>query len=56
MAKSWSKYLDIFKNADKIAEGIKNTVFKKEHMKQLPLIDSNYVSNVLYLMLKEIAA
>ena len=32
MAKSWSKYLDIFKNADKIAEGIKNTMFKKEHI------------------------
>ena len=32
MAKSWSKYLDIFKNADMIAEGIKNTMFKKEHV------------------------
>ena len=28
----WSKYLDAFKNADKIAEGIKNKVFKKEHV------------------------
>ena len=27
----WSKYLDIFKNADKIADGIKNNIFKKEH-------------------------
>tara|TARA_B110000093_G_scaffold157289_1_gene175495 strand:- start:17 stop:352 length:336 start_codon:yes stop_codon:yes gene_type:complete len=28
----WSKYLDVFKNADKIAEGIKNNIFKKEHI------------------------
>tara|TARA_R100000951_G_scaffold73043_3_gene61483 strand:+ start:2073 stop:2411 length:339 start_codon:yes stop_codon:yes gene_type:complete len=28
----WSKYLDIFKNADKIADGIKNNIFKKEHV------------------------
>jgi|TARA_R110000744_G_scaffold269909_1_gene383201 hypothetical protein len=28
----WSKYLDAFKNADKIAEGIKNNIFKKEHI------------------------
>ncbi len=27
----WSKYLDAFKNLDKIAEGIKNNIFKKEH-------------------------
>jgi hypothetical protein len=26
------KYLDAFKNAGKIAEGIKNNVFKKEHV------------------------
>jgi hypothetical protein len=33
MAKSkWSKYLDAFKNADKIVEGIKNFTFKKEHI------------------------
>ena len=28
MANSWKKYLDVFKNADKIAEGISN----KEHV------------------------
>jgi len=32
VAKTWSKYLDIFKNANQIAEGISNTVFKKEHV------------------------
>ncbi len=32
MANSWKKYLDVFKNADKIAEGISNTLFKKEHV------------------------
>jgi|TARA_R110002020_G_scaffold107192_2_gene249131 hypothetical protein len=33
--KSWSKYLDVFKNADKIAEGIKNNIFKKEHVEAI---------------------
>jgi hypothetical protein len=32
MKSKWNKYLDIFKNIDKIAEGIKNNVFKKEHV------------------------
>ena len=32
MKGKWSKYLDVFKNADKIAEGIKNSIFKKEHV------------------------
>jgi len=32
MKGKWKKYLDVFKNADKIAEGIANTVFKKEHV------------------------
>ena len=32
MKGKWKKYLDIFKNADKIAEGISNTVFRKEHV------------------------
>ena len=31
MKGKWSKYLDAFKNLDKIAEGIKNNIFKKEH-------------------------
>ena len=31
MQKPWKKYIDAFKNADKIAEGIKNNIFKKEH-------------------------
>ena len=26
----WKKYIDAFKNADKIAEGISNNIFKKE--------------------------
>jgi len=30
--KTWTKYLSIFKNGDKIAEGIKNNIFKKEHV------------------------
>jgi len=29
---NWKKYLDIFKNGDKIAAGILNSVFKKEHV------------------------
>jgi hypothetical protein len=28
----WKKYVDAFKNIDKIAEGIKNNIFKKEHI------------------------
>jgi hypothetical protein len=28
----WKKYIDAFKNADKIAEGIANNIFKKEHV------------------------
>lgn len=28
----WKKYLDAFKNADKIADGIVNNIFKKEHI------------------------
>ena len=28
----WSKYLEVFKNIDKITEGIKNNIFKKEHI------------------------
>jgi len=32
MLKPWKKYIDAFKNADKIAEGIKNKIFKKEHI------------------------
>ena len=28
----WSKYLDAFKNADAIVDGITNTIFKKEHV------------------------
>ena len=32
MKSKWNKYLDVFKNIDKIAEGIKNNVFKKEHI------------------------
>tara|TARA_R110000764_G_scaffold54201_3_gene118112 strand:+ start:5803 stop:6141 length:339 start_codon:yes stop_codon:yes gene_type:complete len=35
MAKPWKKYLDAFKNADKIAEGIKNNIFKKEHVEAI---------------------
>ena len=29
MSKPWSKYIDAFKNIDKITEGIKNNIFKK---------------------------
>ena len=32
MSKPWKKYIDAFKNIDKIAEGIKNNLFKKEHV------------------------
>jgi hypothetical protein len=32
MQGKWKKYLSVFKNADKIAEGIKNYTFKKEHI------------------------
>tara|TARA_B110000259_G_C13867080_1_gene343250 strand:- start:123 stop:455 length:333 start_codon:yes stop_codon:yes gene_type:complete len=32
MSKPWKKYTDAFKNIDKIAEGIKNNLFKKEHV------------------------
>lgn len=32
MASSWKKYIDAFKNIDKITEGIKNNIFKKEHI------------------------
>jgi len=32
MKSKWKKYLDIFKNADKIADGIANSLFKKEHV------------------------
>tara|TARA_R110000796_G_scaffold37734_2_gene95467 strand:- start:5500 stop:5826 length:327 start_codon:yes stop_codon:yes gene_type:complete len=32
---SWRKYLDIFKNGDKILEGITNKVFKKEHVEAI---------------------
>ena len=32
MSKPWKKYIDAFRNADKIAEGIKNKIFKKEHI------------------------
>ena len=32
MGKPWKKYTDAFKNIDKIAEGVKNKLFKKEHV------------------------
>jgi|TARA_R110000744_G_scaffold76347_6_gene151257 hypothetical protein len=32
MIKPLKKYLDAFKNLDQIAEGIKNNMFKKEHI------------------------
>jgi len=32
MEGKWKKYLSVFKNADKIVEGIKNNIFKKEHI------------------------
>lgn len=35
MATSWKKYLDVFKNVDKIAEGIKNNIFRKEHVEAI---------------------
>mgnify|MGYP003118845000 CR=1 FL=1 len=31
----WKKYLDVFKNADKIIEGISNKIFKKEHVEAI---------------------
>ena len=35
MKSKWKKYLDIFKNADKIADGIANSLFKKEHVEAI---------------------
>jgi|TARA_R110000822_G_scaffold229723_1_gene361856 hypothetical protein len=35
MEKKWKKYIDAFRNADKIAEGIKNKLFKKEHVEAI---------------------
>jgi|TARA_B110000977_G_scaffold149739_1_gene189833 hypothetical protein len=32
MKGKWAKYLDVFKNADAIVDGIANTIFKKEHV------------------------
>ena len=32
MESRWSKYVEAFKNLDAIAEGIKNNIFKKEHV------------------------
>ena len=32
MSNKWSKYLKAFKNLEEIAEGIKNNLFKKEHI------------------------
>ena len=32
MANRLKKYVDAFKNIDKITEGIKNNIFKKEHI------------------------
>ena len=32
MEGKWKKYLTAFKNADQIVEGIKNNIFKKEHI------------------------
>ncbi|MGK0255587.1 MAG: hypothetical protein ACI81I_000187 [Arcobacteraceae bacterium] len=32
MSKSWKKYTNVFKNINQIAEGIKNNIFKKEHI------------------------
>jgi hypothetical protein len=35
MSKPWKKYLNAFKSLDKITEGIKNNVFKKEHVEAI---------------------
>ena len=32
MKEKWKTYLKVFKNADLILEGIKNNIFKKEHV------------------------
>ena len=32
MKGKWKTYLTVFKNADKIIEGVKNNIFKKEHV------------------------
>ena len=32
MEGKWKTYLTVFKNADKIIEGVKNNIFKKEHV------------------------
>jgi hypothetical protein len=32
MEGKWKKYLAVFKNADQIVEGIKNNIFKQEHI------------------------
>lgn len=34
----WEKYTDAFKNIDKISEGIKNNIFKKEHIEAVATI------------------
>lgn len=32
MIKAWKKYINAFKNLDEILHGIKNNIFKKEHI------------------------
>lgn len=39
MKGKWAKYLDVFKNADAIVDGIANTIFKKNMLKLLQLKD-----------------
>jgi len=35
MKKPWKKYLNAFKNVNEIAEGVKNNMFKKEHIEAI---------------------
>jgi hypothetical protein len=35
MSKPWKKYLDAFNNLDKITEGIKNNMFKRDHIEAI---------------------
>tara|TARA_R110001592_G_scaffold34089_4_gene117450 strand:+ start:2752 stop:3090 length:339 start_codon:yes stop_codon:yes gene_type:complete len=35
MASKWQKYIDAFKDIDKVLEGIKNTAFKVQHIESI---------------------
>ena len=41
MKSKWKKYLDIFKNADKIADGIANAIVKRDYLDVF--VDSTWI-------------